>query len=123
MNRAFTNILCGDVEKTALFYEMLLGMTRSGDFGWFVLLGSDTLPGWELGILDMSHDSVPSHLAARPAGMILTFVVDDVETLHNTAVEMGAEILQEPTVLPYGQTRLLLRDPTGSVVDISSPTA
>ena len=121
MNRAFTNILCSDVETTAQFYEALRGLTRGGDFGWFVLLGSDGMPGFELGILDQHHETIPSELATRPAGMVLTFVVEDLEPVYQKARAMQAEILQEPTDLPYGQRRVLLRDPAGATVDISSP--
>lgn len=122
MNRAFTNILCDDIDATARFYEDILGMRRQGDFGWFIIMGADALPGLELGLLDKTHDTVPRALAQAPAGMILTFVVADVATCHAKAITAEAEIIEEPTDLPYGQTRMLLRDPAGAIIDISSPT-
>ncbi|MEL6838856.1 MAG: VOC family protein [Pseudomonadota bacterium] len=122
MNRAFTNILCADVKTSAWFYENMLGMTEHGDFGWFMLLGHPTMPGFELGLLDQSHDSVPGALAGLAPGIILTFVVADVAEYHDRAVQIGAQIIQAPVALPYGQTRLLLRDPAGTIIDISSPT-
>lgn len=121
MDRAFTNILTADVATTATFYEDLLGMTRRGDFGWFVILGHDGLAGFELGILDKDHETIPDRVPQNPAGMILTFVVDDLSVVHRKAREINAEILQDPTDLPYGQRRLLLRDPAGTTVDVSSP--
>jgi catechol 2,3-dioxygenase-like lactoylglutathione lyase family enzyme len=121
MNRAFTNILCSNVDETARFYQDMLGMTRQGDFGWFILLGHDAMAGFALGILQQDHDSIPSGLASRPAGTILTFVVDDVAPVHRRAVDMGVEIIQPPTNLAYGQRRLMLRDPAGTAVDISAP--
>ena len=51
----------------------------------------------------------------------MTFVVDDVEAMYRQATAINAEIIQEPTDLPYGQRRLMLRDPAGTAVDISSP--
>lgn len=122
MNRAFTSLLVGNVEASARFYESLLGMTRHGDFGWFVILTHPLMPGLEFGLLDRTHDTVPAELAAPPRGVVLTFVVEDVASVHARAEEMGAEILQPPTDLPYGQRRLLLRDPDGTPVDVSSPT-
>ena len=121
MNRAFTNILSGDVEKTAGFYQELLGMKRAGDFGWFIVLMHDDMPGFEMGVLDKDHDTIPSGVSLNPAGYILTFVVDDLEGVYARAISMQTEILQEPTNMPYGQQRLMLRDPGGSVVDVSSP--
>ena len=121
MIRAFTNILTHDVEQTAQFYQTLLGMTRTGDFGWFVILSHDAMPGLELGILEKDHDTLPSALSARPAGVVLTFVVGDLDVVHARALSMQADIIQDPTDLPYGQRRLMLRDPAGTAVDVSSP--
>lgn len=36
---------------------------------------------------------------------------------------LGAEIVSEPVALDYGQTRGLIRDLNGMVLDISTPTA
>ena len=121
MNRAFTNILCNDVEGTANFYQELLGMKRAGDFGWFIVLSHDEMPEFEMGILDRDHETVPDGLSPGSAGSILTFVVNDLEKVHARATSMQIEIIQKPTDLPYGQRRLMLRDPSGSVVDVSSP--
>lgn len=121
MNRAFTSILTHDVAITAQFYQELLGMKRIGDFGWFVVLSHDDMPQYEIGILDRDHETVPEVVSADPSGFITTFVVDDVEKVYSQAIAVNAEIIQQPRDLPYGQRRLLLRDPAGSVVDVSSP--
>ena len=121
MNRAFTSILCSNVDATAQFYQSLLGMTRAGDFGWFIVLSHDALPGFELGILARNHETIPPEVATRSGGVILTFVVDDVEAVHQKAKAVQAEVVQGPTDLPYGQRRLMLRDPAGTAIDISSP--
>lgn len=123
MQRTFTNILCENPARTAEFYERLLGMKRHADFGWFIILAHENMPGLEFGLLDRNHETVPNDLAAAPTGVIVTFVVEDVEPYFVTARDMGAKIVQEPTDLFYGQRRLLLRDPEGTVIDVSSPTA
>jgi predicted enzyme related to lactoylglutathione lyase len=121
MNRAFTSILTETVEETAQFYQTLLGMKRAGEFGWFIVLSHDALPGFELGILDRHHETIPAEVAARPGGAILTFVVENLEAMHGKAIAMKAEIVQDPKDLSYGQRRLLLRDPAGTIIDVSSP--
>ena len=121
MNRAFTNILTGNVEETARFYEDLLGMKRTGDFGWFILMSHDEMPGFEIGILDRLHETIPPGVVPSHGGTVLTFVVPDLEAVVAKAGARNAEIVQEPTDLPYGQRRLMLRDPAGCAVDISSP--
>ncbi|WDR03037.1 VOC family protein [Devosia algicola] len=121
MNRAFTNILCSDVQGTAQFYQDLLGMKRAGDFGWFIVLSHDEMPNFEMGVLSKDHETIPAGLSSGPGGSILTFVVNDLEDVHAKAISMQAEIIQEPMELPYGQRRLMLRDPAGFAVDVSSP--
>jgi predicted enzyme related to lactoylglutathione lyase len=121
MNRAFSNILTDDVSATAQFYEDLLDMKRAGDFGWFVILSHDDMPGFELGVLDRNHETIPTGVTANPSGVVLTFVVTSLEDVHSQAISMNAEVIEGPTDLPYGQRRLMLRDPAGTAVDISSP--
>jgi len=123
MERAFTNILSHDVNAAAAFYQDLLGMTRHFDSDWFVILTHSDFTGFEFGILERQNELVHDGAKAAPQGVILTFVVRDVEAVHAKAKTMDATILQPPTDMPYGQRRLLLRDVDGAVVDISAPTA
>ncbi|MEM7172966.1 MAG: VOC family protein [Pseudomonadota bacterium] len=122
MQRAFTSILSQSVENTAAFYENLLGMTRHFDSAWFIILTHPDLPGLEYGILQRDHDIVPEAARAAPAGVVVTFVVADCDAAFAKAQTMDAPILQPPTDMPYGQRRLLLKDPDGTVVDVSAPT-
>ena len=121
MNRAFSNILTNDVPATAQFYEDLLGLKRICDFGWCIILSHDDMPGFELGILDRNHETVPSDIASSPAGIVLTFVVKSVEDVQTKARALKAEVIDGPRNLPYGQRRLMLRDPAGTAVDVSAP--
>lgn len=121
MKRAFTNILSAHVDRTARFYQDLFGMTRHYDSDWFVILTHPERPGFELGILDRSNEIVPSACAGSPSGVIVTFVVNDVRACHERAMAMQAHIVEPPTDMPYGQCRMLVRDPDGTVVDVSAP--
>ena len=123
MERCFTNVLSGDVFKTAAFYENLLGMTRHFEADWFIILTHADSAGLEFGILKRDHDIVPADIRAAPAGVIVTFVVADCDETYRKAVAAGADIIGPPADMPYGQRRMLLRDPDGTVVDVSAPTA
>lgn len=123
MKRAFTNILSSNVRKTAEFYEKLLGMTRHFDSDWFVILTHPDINGLEYGILQKDHETVPALARTEAGGAIVTFVVADCDRVHAIAKELNADILQDPTDMPYGQRRLLLRDPDGTIIDVSAPTA
>lgn len=123
MQRSFTNVLSGNVHETAAFYEDLLGMVRHFNSDWFVILTHADIEGLEFGILQRDHAIVPTDVRSAPAGVIVTFVVADCDEVHRKALAANAVIIEPPADMPYGQRRMLLRDPDGTVLDISAPTA
>lgn len=123
MTRAFTSLRVDDVGVVARFYEDLLGLRRHFDSDWFIILVGDDRPGFEFGILERDHMVVPEAIRATPQGVLLTFVVADFEAVHARATAMGAPIVEPPTDMPYGQRRMVLRDPEGTAVDVSAPLA
>jgi hypothetical protein len=62
-----------------------------------------------------------NRVGSQANGVLPTFVVADVEAAHGQAVAMAAEVVEPPRDMPYGQRRLLLRDPAGVLVDVSAP--
>lgn len=121
MLRQFTNILTEEVAATAAFYEQLLGLTPQFSSDWFVNLVDPETPGLELGILNQTSDIVPARAQKAPAGVILTFVVADCDAIYERARALNAVIVEAPRDMVYGQRRMILRDPAGTFVDISSP--
>ncbi len=123
MQRAFVSVLSKSVNTSATFYEELLGMTRHFESDWFIILTHPDIQGLEYGLLQNDHEIVPAAAQGAPAGMMMTFVIEDCDTVHNRAQRIGAEIIEAPTDMPYGQRRMILRDPDGTFLDISAPTA
>ncbi len=119
VRRSFYNLVVDQLEPTVEFYARLFGLRASFVSDWFVLLTSPEQPWLELGFLRRDHPVVPSD-AKSGAGGTLTFVVDDVEAAHRLAVQMAVEVIEAPRDLFYGQRRMLLRDPSGLVLDVSS---
>ena len=122
MQRCFTNILSSNVEQSAEFYEKLLNMKRHFDSDWFVILTHKNIEGLELGLLQRDHEFVPKSLQIPPSGIMITFVVDDCDDIHQKAKSLNTTIIEAPKDMPYGQRRMLIKDPDGTVIDISSPT-
>ena len=120
MQRSFTNILTEEVTATAAFYETLLGLTAKFSSDWFVNLADPDNPALELGILKQTHEIVPARAQKATAGIILTFVVNDCDAVYQRAREMNANIVEAPREMPYGQRRMILRDPAGTFIDVSS---
>lgn len=123
MNRMFTNLLVSDVSRSATFYETLLGMSRHFDSDWFVILTDPNLDGVEFGLLARDSHVVPDSARQAPAGVMVTFVVDDVDVIHERAKEQGLTVLQGPQDMFYGQRRMLVTDPDGTILDISAPVS
>lgn len=122
MQRAFANILTDSIEDTASFYENLLGMHRHFTSDWFIILTHPQMPGYELGILDRSHAVVPEPARESGGTMMMTFVVNDIGGTEEIARHMGAVVVEPPRRMDYGQTRMIVRDPAGTLVDLSAPT-
>lgn len=120
MQRCFVNLLSDDLARLRDWYVGLFGWRVDFDSDWFVHLQAPDREDVELGVLRRDHELVPEELRHRGAGVIVTVVVDDVDALHQAAIGAGAEIIEEPRDLFYGQRRLLLRDPDGTVVDVSA---
>lgn len=128
VNRAFANVLSDPdrMGETRDFYAALLGLRAVFDSDWFISLQDPELPLSELGIWRRDHELVPrahAGAAGHHQGAILTFVVDDVDAAHRLAAERGFDIVEEPRDTFYGQRSMLVRDPNGQLVDVSTPVA
>ncbi len=122
INRLLTNLCSHNLEESKAFYLSLFDFTVSFDSEWFVHLLSENR-NLELGIIQANHELVPQEFNDLPAGMYLTFVVDDVTVIYERVKEQGYTIVKEPELTFYGQRRLLIKDPGGVLVDVSSPEA
>jgi len=121
--RAFVSVFSESLPETRDFYVELFGWHVGFDSDWFVHLQAPENAALELGILRRDHEIVPEAFRSAPAGTMITIVVLDVDALHEIAVERGLAIVEPPRDLFYGQRRMLLRDPSGTLVDVSSECA
>jgi len=119
--RILTNICSDDLQQSKEFYVELLGFKVKYDSDWYVQLCTPGDPEIEYGIIQRDHELVPSAYQNKPNGMYVTFVVKDVDSIYQKALNMGADIIQEPRNEFYGQRRLLTQDPNGCLIDICSP--
>jgi len=120
INRIMTNICSDDLAKSRDFYTKLFDFNVNYDSDWFVHLISKDKK-LELGIIDRTNEIVPKDFQNNPQGFYITFVVDNTDEVFEVAKTEKFEIISEPTNTFYGQRRLLLKDPNGTLVDISSP--
>ena len=120
IERLITNICSDHLSQSRDFYVTLFDMEVGYDSDWFVnLLSKDKR--FEIGIIRRTHEIVPADYQSNPQGFYLTFTVEDVDKLHQVILEKGFPLLEGPHDTFYGQRRMLVKDPDGTLVDISSP--
>ena len=93
------------------------------DSDWFVVLTPKGQANVQIGLIDQMSQFTPRHAWGMHEGTYLTFEVDDVFEVLERARAMGADVVSEAIALDYGQTRGLIRDLNGMVIDVSTPTA
>jgi catechol 2,3-dioxygenase-like lactoylglutathione lyase family enzyme len=121
INRLIPNICSDLLVESKQFYTELLGFTLVYDSDWYVQVTSPRQPRLELGFIQRQHELVPEPYRTLPQGMYLTLVVDDVDAIYAQAQLMGLEVLQPPQDEFYGQRRMLITDPNGLLLDVSTP--
>ncbi len=120
IDRFMTNLCSDQLVASKAFYTRLFELKVSFDSDWFVQL-QDEKTGLELGLISRTSEIVPAAYQQNPQGFYLTFVVDDVEPYYQKAQQENFAIVQAPHDTFYGQRRLLLKDPDGTLVDVSAP--
>jgi catechol 2,3-dioxygenase-like lactoylglutathione lyase family enzyme len=122
ISQSFVNICSDQLSTTRDFYVDLLGFEVGFDSDWFVQLRAND-SGATIGIMARDHELVPEQARGAASGSYITIVVDDVESVFARAKDLSVPIAEEPKDLFYGQRRMLVIDPNGVMVDVSSPTA
>ncbi len=120
INRMMVNICSEDLEMSKNFYSTLFDFSIAYNSNWFVQLVSKDKQ-LELGIIERSNDLVPLQQQTEPNGFYITIVVESADAVYAIAKENNFGIAEPPKDTAYGQRRLLLYDPNGTLIDVSSP--
>lgn len=117
------NLVVPDPVVAARFYEDVFGLRRMFESEWFVHLAVENDSGMELGLLKRGHSVTPRALkqTGDEPDTLLTIVVEDADETCERAVARGAECLETPQNMFYGQRRAVVRSPDGTLLDISAP--
>lgn len=127
MKLGYTIAYVADVAASLDFFERAFGLRQrflheSGDYGELET-GATTLAfaSLELGEVNFEGGVLAASESARPLGMELGLVTDDVPAAHARAVNAGAQELKAPQVKPWGQTVSWVRCPAGILVELCTP--
>ncbi|MFJ2291715.1 VOC family protein [Streptomyces sp. NPDC087894] len=121
MNFVSVRIITGDVARLVGFYERVTGVAAAWANEDFAEIGTAS------GTLAIgSTRTVPLFApgSARPAenhSVVLEFLVDDVDRVHENLTGFVEDFVNEPTTMPWGNRSLLFRDPDGNLVNFFTP--
>ncbi len=121
INCIITNLNTHDLTASKAFYTRLFDFTVNYNSDWFVQLLAAGGEGLEIGLIKSDHELIPMAFRGQPNGMYITLVVNDAVRVFAEAQRLNHTIVQEPELTFYGQMRVLLKDPAGVLVDVSSP--
>lgn len=121
---ASVRLLTDDVGLLVRFYEAITGVTArwlTDDFAEMVT------PSATFAVSHVDRVAFiegPPPRAGANDSAITEFLVDDVDSLFEELLsELGdaLHVVQPPTLMPWGNLSLLLRDPDGSLINLYTP--
>lgn len=110
MTRAVPNIKSERPAETRDLFVELLGFEVAMDIGWIVTVTSPTNPAVQVSIISNDDMAAPG----------ISVGVDDVDAVHAKAVEQGLDIVYPLRDEEWGVRRFMLREPSGTVVNVVS---
>ncbi|WP_462264963.1 VOC family protein [Mucilaginibacter sp.] len=122
MNLISIRIITNDVRKLVTFYEQVTGIAAifyTEDFAELQTQCATLAIGSTRTLQPFGGDEVAK--AAQNRTAIIEFLVKDVEADYNRLTEFHHQVVQQPTLMPWGNKSLLLRDPDGNLVNLFTP--
>jgi catechol 2,3-dioxygenase-like lactoylglutathione lyase family enzyme len=113
ISRAVPNIRSNRPAETRDFFVDLLGFEVAMDMDWVVTLASPTNPSAQVTIIGNDDMAAPG----------ISVEVADVDAVHAKAVESGLEIAYPLRDEDWGVRRFMLREPSGTIVNVLSHKA
>ncbi len=110
ISRAVPNIRSGRPAETRDFFVDLLGFEQVMDMGWVVTVAAPGNPSVQVTIIGNDDMAAPG----------ISVGVADVDAVHAKAVEQGFEIVYPLRDEDWGVRRFMLREPSGTVVNVVS---
>ncbi|MFF4881734.1 VOC family protein [Streptomyces nigra] len=114
-------MITADVARLVAFYERALGVPATWATEEFAELRT---PGAALAIAGTGTVPLLAPDSARPAAnqsVIVEFLVDDVDRVHQDLTGFVSDVVAGPTTMPWGNRSLLFRDPDGTLVNFFTP--
>jgi uncharacterized glyoxalase superfamily protein PhnB len=113
IRRAVPNIKSDAAAETRDFFVELLDFEVAMDLGWVVTVASSANPSAQITIIGNDDPAAPG----------ISVEVDDVDAVHAKALERGLEIAYPLRDEDWGVRRFMVREPSGTIVNVLSHRA
>ena len=110
ITRAVPNIKSERPAETRDFFVNVLGFEVAMDLGWVVTVASPTNASAQVTIVGNEDMAAPG----------ISVEVADVDAVHDAALERGFDIVYPLRDEEWGVRRFMLREPSGTVVNVLS---
>jgi catechol 2,3-dioxygenase-like lactoylglutathione lyase family enzyme len=125
MNLVSIRIITANMEGLITFYELVTGtpaIRHTADFAEVKTKTATLAIGSTRTLQFFGGDSIAE--AAHNRSAIIEFLTGNVEEeFRRLAPFLKEQIVQEPTLMPWGNKSLLLRDPDGNLVNLFTPAS
>jgi catechol 2,3-dioxygenase-like lactoylglutathione lyase family enzyme len=121
---ASVRVITEDLPRLVRFYEAVTGTTARWLTDDFVELVTPSATFALSGPDRVAFISENTPRAAANNSAIVEFLVDDVDVLFarlHTEFRNGLVVVQPPTMMPWGNRSVLLRDPDGALINLYTP--
>jgi catechol 2,3-dioxygenase-like lactoylglutathione lyase family enzyme len=124
MKFGYTIVYVSDVAASLGFFKRAFDidtrfLRESGGYGELDTGGTAlAFAQHEVARSNLGDDYVPAGASAKPLGMEVGLVTDDVAAAYQRALDAGAASLAEPVIKPWGQTVAYVRCPDGTLVEL-----
>ncbi|WP_294219918.1 VOC family protein [uncultured Chryseobacterium sp.] len=125
MNLVSLRIITDDAQKLTDFYEKITGIKAvryTPDFAEIKTPAATLAIGSTRTLHLFGGDPIARPAENRTA--IIEFLTDDVDReFERLKKDLPLDLIQEPTVMPWGNKSLLFRDPDGNLVNFFTPVS
>jgi len=121
INLVSLRIITANIKRLVQFFEEATGVTATWSTDDFaeIVTSSFTLAIASTRTLAFFGEGV-GHPAANKS-VIIEFLVENVDDDYERIKDLTSDIVQKPTIMPWGNKSLLFRDPDRNLVNFFTP--
>lgn len=122
INSLYPVICTEKIAASKDFYTRFFNLETTFESDWYVSLKTTGRTGFELALLDPSHESLPTAFQKPSQGGLINVEVEDVDGVYDRLTSQGLEPVLDIRTEEWGQRHFIIPDPNGILVDVIQNT-